>query len=164
MAQQKQIADFGAPAANGNGWRARIQIDGRKVDGPQRATRVEAEVDLDRARQCASRDEMSKFLISLAQELRKNSGVEQPVAHPAVAPGVGAEHGPAGDSGVEQPEETEPQVPDPEIDVGMARAVDRVPRVSDFALPLTASFLLGTTAYRVFHPEHYRVPRLFNWS
>ena len=99
MAKQKQMSDFGAPVANGNGWRARIQIDGRKVDGPQRATRVEAQVDLDRAPQCASRNEMSKFLIKLAQDVRKHHGVEQPVAHPAVAPGVAAEHVPVAEDG-----------------------------------------------------------------
>ena len=32
---------------------------------------------------------MSKFFIKLAQDVRKDRGVGQPVAHPAVAPGVG---------------------------------------------------------------------------
>ena len=45
-------------------------VDRRNTDGPQRATQVEAQVDLDRARQSASRGDMLTFLASLAQQLR----------------------------------------------------------------------------------------------
>ena len=98
MASQKPISKFGAVAANGNGWRTRIQIGDRKVDGPQRATRAEAQVDLDAARQCESRDAMSKFLTSLVLELRASTGVTRP-------PGGGlypAESKGSGDSSVEK--------------------------------------------------------------
>ena len=98
MAPQKPISKFGAVAAHGNGWRTRIQIGDRKVDGPQRATRAEAQVDLDAARQCESRDAMSKFLTSLVLELRTSTGVARP-------PGGGlypAESKGSGDSSVEQ--------------------------------------------------------------
>jgi hypothetical protein len=40
----------------------------------------------------------------------------------------------------------------------------RVPRLFSFALPRTASFQLGPTAYRVFSTRPYRVPRLFSWT
>ena len=40
----------------------------------------------------------------------------------------------------------------------------RVPRLLSFALPRTASFQLGSTAYRVFSTRPYRVPRLFSWT
>ena len=45
-------------------------MDGRNVDGPQRATQSEARTDLERARQCKSRTEMSKYLALLAQQVR----------------------------------------------------------------------------------------------
>ena len=40
----------------------------------------------------------------------------------------------------------------------------RVPRLLSLALPRTASFQLGPTAYRVFSTRPYRVPRLFSWT
>ena len=61
-AKSKAITELGTVARNGNGWRARVKVDRRNTDGPQRATHVEAQVDLDRARQKASRGEMLTFL------------------------------------------------------------------------------------------------------
>jgi hypothetical protein len=65
--RRKSIADLGAISAHGNGWRARLQLDGKKLDGPQRSTRAEAQEDLDRARQCNSRSEMAKYILSLGK-------------------------------------------------------------------------------------------------
>ena len=66
----KPITDLGSVAANGNGWRARVQLDGINSDGPQRATQSEAQADLDRARQCKSRADMANCLVSLANVSR----------------------------------------------------------------------------------------------
>ena len=66
----RKLTEAGSVAPNGNGARARLQVAGRKVDGPQRGTRVEAQADLDRARQCASREEMATFL----EQLRAGAG------------------------------------------------------------------------------------------
>ena len=57
--------EIGSIFPNRNGWRARIKVSGRIAEGPQRGTREEAQSDLDRARQCASRDEMQHFLKGL---------------------------------------------------------------------------------------------------
>ena len=64
----RSIADFGAVAEHGNGWRARLQLDGKKSDGPQRATRAEAQEDLHGARQRNSRLEMKLYLLSLGKQ------------------------------------------------------------------------------------------------
>ena len=48
--------------ANGSGWRARVEVAGRKKQGPQRETRAAAQADLEAARRCSSRDEMVQFL------------------------------------------------------------------------------------------------------
>ena len=66
----KSVDCLGTVAGHGNGWRARAKMDGRNVDGPQRATQSEARTDLERARQCKSRTEMSKYLALLAQQVR----------------------------------------------------------------------------------------------
>ena len=58
----KAVADLGSVAQNGVGWRARVQLKRRNVDGPTRATHAEAQADLDRARQCASRSELKHVL------------------------------------------------------------------------------------------------------
>ena len=58
----KAVADLGSVAQNGAGWRARVQLKRRNVDGPTRATHAEAQADLDRARQCASRSELKHVL------------------------------------------------------------------------------------------------------
>ncbi len=85
--KSKAISQLGGPAENGNGWRARVNIDGINADGPQRGTRAEAQDDLDRARQCASRNEMQKYLALLAKQVRttRNRTLEAGVnAHGAV--------------------------------------------------------------------------------
>ena len=68
----KAIADLGSVVLNGNGWRVKVNVDQRACYGPQRGTRQEAETDLSRARQCASRGEMSNFLASLAEQVRQH--------------------------------------------------------------------------------------------
>ena len=97
--KSKSITELGTVARNGNGWRARVQVDRRNLDGPQRATQVEAQVDLDRARQSLSRGEMLTFLSSLAQQVRgeaqaNSSQVSQPSGSSGVA-GPAAEVGEA---------------------------------------------------------------------
>ena len=67
----KSVAELGTVAEHGNGWRARVKLDGQYRDGPQRATCAEAQADLDAARQCTSREEMSKFLTSGAQSMKR---------------------------------------------------------------------------------------------
>ena len=57
----KAIAELGAVELHGIGWRARVKDGGVSTRGPQRATRAEAQVDLDRARQSSSRGDMSTF-------------------------------------------------------------------------------------------------------
>ena len=84
----KSIADFGAVAAHGNGWRARLQLDRKKVDGPQRSERAEAQEDLDRARQCNSRSDMKKYLESLWRRAREDLASEASgAARSAESPG-----------------------------------------------------------------------------
>jgi hypothetical protein len=83
------VSNCGSVASHGNGARARLQVAGRKVNGPQRGSRAEAEADLDRARQCASREEMATFL----EQLRAGAG-NSAVLH--------------GDSEVQPAEPTEP--------------------------------------------------------
>ena len=65
--KERPISELGAPEKHRNGWRVRVKISGRKTNGPQRETKSEAEADLDRARQSASRNEMEKCL----QEMRE---------------------------------------------------------------------------------------------
>ena len=71
-AKAKAIADLGTVVLNGNGWRVKVNVDQRACYGPQRGTRQEAEADLARARQCASRGEMANFLAALADEARQH--------------------------------------------------------------------------------------------
>ncbi len=63
--KEKAVSESGSVALNGNGALARLQVAGRKVNGPQRGTRAEAQADLDQARQCASREEMATLLEQL---------------------------------------------------------------------------------------------------
>jgi len=63
--QRKAVSESGSVALNGNAALARLQVAGRKVNGPQRGTRAEAQADLDQARQCASREEMATLLEQL---------------------------------------------------------------------------------------------------
>ena len=73
--KEKPISELGSVARHGNGWRARVLIGGKEITGPQRETKQEAQADLDRARQCASRNEMEKCL----QEVRAAVKQEKPV-------------------------------------------------------------------------------------
>ena len=67
--KERPVSRMGSVADNGNGARARVEIAGRKIDGPQRATRAEARADLEQARQCATRERMVRDL----KQLRQNS-------------------------------------------------------------------------------------------
>ena len=78
----KAIAELGAVERNGIGWRARVKDGGVSTLGPQRATRAEAQVDLDRARQSSSRSDTSTFLVSLAQQVRGEGNALQQLAAP----------------------------------------------------------------------------------
>ena len=73
--KQTPISKLGAVVKHGNGWRVRIQISGRKINGPLREAESDAQADLERARQCASRNEMEKCL----QEMRAAAKQETPV-------------------------------------------------------------------------------------
>ena len=59
---RRSLSDLGAISTHGNGWRARVNIDGTRSSGPLRASEAEARADLERARQSATREEMSKYL------------------------------------------------------------------------------------------------------
>ena len=65
--KQKAISKLGAVVKHGNGWRVRVEISGRKMTGPLRETESEAQADLDRARQCTSRNEMAQCLEELVK-------------------------------------------------------------------------------------------------
>ena len=62
---EKAVSESGSVVLHGNGALARLLIAGRKVNGPQRGTRAEAQADLDQGRQCASREEMASLLEQL---------------------------------------------------------------------------------------------------
>ena len=47
---------------HGNGWRVRVKIDGSQSFGPLRASEAEARADLERARQSATREDMTNYL------------------------------------------------------------------------------------------------------
>ena len=59
---RRPLFDLGAISHHGNGWRARVHIEGTRSSGPLRASEAEARADLERARQSATREEMSKYL------------------------------------------------------------------------------------------------------
>ena len=73
--KQVQISELGAPATNGNGWRAQAKIDGIIVRGPQRDTKQEAWADVALARQSTSREAYARCL----EEMRAASKKEKPV-------------------------------------------------------------------------------------
>ena len=60
--KQVPISELGAPAKNGNGWRAQAKIDGIIAFGPQRATKKEAWADVALARQSTSREAYARCL------------------------------------------------------------------------------------------------------
>ena len=121
----KSVAELGTVSEHGNGWRARVMLDGQYRCGPQRATCAEAQADLDAARQCTSREEMSKFLTSGAQSMKRprqmdpSSGDLHPAAESGANLAVEEAHSekPAGlnteSSGVPQPAASchEPRAP-----------------------------------------------------
>ena len=87
----KTVADLGSVTQNPARpllWKARVRLNQREICGPTRATSAEAQSDLDRARQCTSREEMQEMLQLLAGKTKKeamdkagqSSGVTQPVA------------------------------------------------------------------------------------
>ena len=86
--KQKPISELGVVVAHGHGWWAKLEVDGRdgrQTYGPQRATRREAQADLDRARQSASRNEMEKCLQEMRAAVKKEKPVkEEPVDIPLV--------------------------------------------------------------------------------
>ena len=74
----KSTEQLGSVAAHGNGYRARVKVDGKRCDGPQRATRAEAQADLDRARMCKSRAEMKIHLAeALVKATARNSNMNR---------------------------------------------------------------------------------------
>ena len=92
----KSVAELGTVGEHGNGWRARVTLDRQNRYGPQRATCAEAQADLDAARQCTSREEMSKFLTSGAQSMKRPRQMDPSSGPPrkSVAElGTVAEHG-----------------------------------------------------------------------
>ena len=74
---RKSTEELGSVAAHGNGYRARVCIGGKECRGPQRATRMEADADLHRARECKSRAEMQMHLAeALVKATARNSKPE----------------------------------------------------------------------------------------
>ena len=73
--KERPISELGSVLTHGNGWRARVQIDGKQIVGPKRATKKEAEADLALARQSTSRDEFVQCLQEMLATVKK----EQPV-------------------------------------------------------------------------------------
>ena len=65
MLHRRAVSESGHVAINRNGALARLQVAGRKVNGPQRSTKAEAQADLDRARKCASHEKMATILEQL---------------------------------------------------------------------------------------------------
>ena len=73
----KSISDLGSVVPHRNSFRARVHFDKHTIDGPSRETHNEARLDLHGARQCASRDEMEKFLRSLSREVQHTKNTEE---------------------------------------------------------------------------------------
>ena len=70
----KTVADLGSVTQNPARplhWKARVRLNQREICGPTRATSAEAQADLDRARQCTSREEMQQMLQLLAGKTKK---------------------------------------------------------------------------------------------
>ena len=80
----KSIIELGAVAAHSNGYRARLTLDKKKNHGPQRATRTQAQEDLNRARLESSRLGMKRYLLSLGKRTRED--FESPKSDPCKAP------------------------------------------------------------------------------
>ena len=80
------MSKFGTVVPNGNGWRARIEVDGTKINGPQRQTRPQAQADLDRARQCPSRTDMEKYLRECAPKKEHADPPREPAASASDVP------------------------------------------------------------------------------
>ena len=68
----KSMTELGVVAAHSNGWRARLTLDKRKIHGPQRAARSQAQEDLHTARLASSRLGMKKYLLSLRKRTRED--------------------------------------------------------------------------------------------
>ena len=78
--KQVQISELGAPAKNGNGWRAQAKIDGIVVFGPQRDTKKKAWADVALARQSTSREAYARCLQEMRAAVKKEKPVkEEPV-------------------------------------------------------------------------------------
>ena len=73
--KQKAMAGIGSVVKHGKNWRARIQVHKRKANGPQRATRAAAQVDLDGARQMTTRAEIPEFFLSLRSSVTQSAAV-----------------------------------------------------------------------------------------
>ena len=80
------MSKFGTVVPHGNGWRARIEVDGTKINGPQRQTRPQAQADLDRARQCPSRTDMEKYLRECAPKKEHADPPREPAASASDVP------------------------------------------------------------------------------
>ena len=110
--KQKAIAELGALARHGNGWRVKVKVGQQQRNGPTHPTRAAAQADLDAAQQCTSRNEMLTFLTTLVlttlevPQLRRNNDVGQLAAGDGAhlaGGGANSEQQASGHSGVGQP-------------------------------------------------------------
>ena len=101
----KSTEQLGSVASHGNGYRARVKVDGKRCDGPQRATRAEAQADLDRARKCKSRAEMKIHLAEAQADLATacNSNMSRVEQRPEADRSDGQPDLSSSEDGVEQP-------------------------------------------------------------
>ena len=73
----KTIAELGTIVPHGSGWRVKVKLGQTQANGPMRPTRRGAQMDLDAAQQCTSRDELLQFVTALSQRVETTSAAPQ---------------------------------------------------------------------------------------
>ena len=66
--KQKPVSELGGIEPSGNSFRARVKLGFKRIDGPSRSSKEEAEADLAIARGAASRDAFAEYLASLRRQ------------------------------------------------------------------------------------------------
>ena len=65
--KQKPVTELGAIHQSGNSFRAHVKLGSKRIDGPSRSSKEEAEADLANARGAGSRDAFAQYLASLSR-------------------------------------------------------------------------------------------------
>ena len=66
--KQKPVSELGGIEPSGNSFRVHVKLGSRRINGPSRSSKEEAEADLANARGAASRDAFAEYLASLRRQ------------------------------------------------------------------------------------------------